>query len=76
MFALYERASYSAIASSLGPCGSGLVSRKGCAAAPAVQLRNTDRRGRFAALSRRKADPTGGHAPSKFRGFTSLGLCL
>ncbi|PYC26178.1 hypothetical protein DMX06_05780 [Pseudomonas mosselii] len=36
------------------------MSRKGCAAAPGFQRSRKDRRGRFAALSRRKAAPTGG----------------
>ncbi|QCI15244.1 hypothetical protein E6B08_29510 [Pseudomonas putida] len=39
-------------------CGSGLVSRKGCAAAPGFQRRCTNCWGRFAALSRHKAAPT------------------
>ncbi|PJI71433.1 hypothetical protein CXG50_20610 [Pseudomonas plecoglossicida] len=43
-------------------CRSGLVSRKGCAAAPDLQLRREDCRGRFAALSRHKAAPTGKRA--------------
>ncbi|PYC27788.1 hypothetical protein DMX06_02450 [Pseudomonas mosselii] len=41
------------------PCRSGLVSRKGCEAAPGFQRLCTDRRGRFAALSRHEAAPTG-----------------
>ncbi|NIF25562.1 hypothetical protein F3J44_04100 [Pantoea sp. Tr-811] len=40
------------------PCGSGLASRKGRAAAPDSQLRSELCRGRFAALSRHKAAPT------------------
>ncbi|PYC23854.1 hypothetical protein DMX06_08415 [Pseudomonas mosselii] len=40
-------------------CRSGLVSRKGCKAAPGSQRCCKDRRGRFAALSRHKAAPTG-----------------
>ncbi|PYC11241.1 hypothetical protein DMX06_25695 [Pseudomonas mosselii] len=39
-------------------CRSGLVSRKGCAAAPGFQCCCKERRGRFAALSRHKAAPT------------------
>ncbi|PJI75471.1 hypothetical protein CSW00_03070 [Pseudomonas asiatica] len=42
----------------LVPCGSGLVSRKGCAAAPGYRLRSMHCRGRCAALSRHKAAPT------------------
>ncbi|AXQ46974.1 hypothetical protein CQW31_26825 [Pseudomonas sp. 382] len=41
-----------------GPCGSGLVSRKGRRAVPGFQLRHIKCRSRFAALSRRKAVPT------------------
>ncbi|MRT59886.1 hypothetical protein FYM84_04260 [Pseudomonas sp. CAH-1] len=45
------------------PCRSGLVSRKGPEAAPAFSaLMNCW--GRFAALSRHKAAPTGGPVPS------------
>ncbi|PYB97630.1 hypothetical protein DMX12_18165 [Pseudomonas sp. MB-090624] len=40
-------------------CGSGLVSRKGRAAAPGFQQRFINCWGRFAALSRHKAAPTG-----------------
>ncbi|PYB95898.1 hypothetical protein DMX12_20900 [Pseudomonas sp. MB-090624] len=43
-------------------CRSGLVSRKGCAAAPGFQLRVKDCRGRCAALSRHKAAPTSDRA--------------
>ncbi|OUS82168.1 hypothetical protein CBP05_14060 [Pseudomonas putida] len=39
-------------------CGSGLVSRKGCAAAPAMCAVQLKSRGRFAAQSRHKAAPT------------------
>ncbi|PBJ96501.1 hypothetical protein CMV24_07190 [Pseudomonas plecoglossicida] len=39
-------------------CGSGLVSRKGCAAAPAIHAAKLKSRGRFAPLSRHKAAPT------------------
>ncbi|PJX11970.1 hypothetical protein CQW32_03465 [Pseudomonas putida] len=41
------------------PCGSGLASRKGRKAAPGFQLQPTYRWGCPAALSRRKAAPTG-----------------
>ncbi|PLP91381.1 hypothetical protein CXG45_10790 [Pseudomonas plecoglossicida] len=41
-----------------GPCRSGLVSRKGRKAAPAVFASALKSRGRFAALSRHKAAPT------------------
>ncbi|PJI72763.1 hypothetical protein CXG50_03065 [Pseudomonas plecoglossicida] len=41
------------------PCGSGLVSRKGCKAAPAISTVAHQAWGRFAALSRHKAAPTG-----------------
>ncbi|PJI71858.1 hypothetical protein CXG50_17735 [Pseudomonas plecoglossicida] len=40
-------------------CRSGLVSRKGCSAAPAIHAPLLKSRGRFAALSRHKAAPTG-----------------
>ncbi|OUM26246.1 hypothetical protein B8W72_23770 [Pseudomonas putida] len=39
-------------------CGSGLVSRKGCKAAPATSALQQQSRGRSAALSRHKAAPT------------------
>ncbi|RFQ04200.1 hypothetical protein D0O09_07385 [Pseudomonas putida] len=42
-----------------GLCRSGLVSRKCCKAAPGLQRRCINCRGRFAALSRHKAAPTG-----------------
>ncbi|AZL72548.1 hypothetical protein EI693_05350 [Pseudomonas oryziphila] len=42
------------------PCRSGLVSRKGCAAAPAIHALTLRTWGRFAALSRHKAAPTEG----------------
>ncbi|HAL70045.1 MAG TPA: hypothetical protein DCP84_20490, partial [Pseudomonas sp.] len=47
---------------SAGPCGSGLVLRKGYEAAPAsvVLIKCW---GRFATLSRHKAAPTGGPVP-------------
>ncbi|TFW36477.1 hypothetical protein E4195_17695 [Pseudomonas putida] len=48
-------------------CGSGLVSRKGCAAAPAMCAVQLKSRGRFAAQSRHKAAPT--HYPRCTPGF-------
>ncbi|UPK86680.1 hypothetical protein E5221_17560 [Pseudomonas sp. A2] len=39
-------------------CRSGLVSRKGCAAAPAISALRLNSRGCCAALSRHKAAPT------------------
>ncbi|MDH4553084.1 hypothetical protein E8E68_24775 [Pseudomonas sp. BN607] len=41
-----------------GHCGSGLVSRWGCAAAPAIFASSPGSGGRLAALSRHKAAPT------------------
>ncbi|PYC18902.1 hypothetical protein DMX06_16685 [Pseudomonas mosselii] len=40
-------------------CRSGLVSRKGCVAAPAIDASTLKSRGRCAPLSRHKAAPTG-----------------
>ncbi|HCV39678.1 MAG TPA: hypothetical protein DGQ94_13350 [Pseudomonas sp.] len=42
-------------------CRSGLVSRKGCVAAPAISAAPLKSWGCFAALSRHKAAPTGDH---------------
>ncbi|RCL28682.1 hypothetical protein C6A77_06255 [Pseudomonas sp. AFG_SD02_1510_Pfu_092] len=41
-----------------GPCGSGLASRKGRRAAPAIQAAELKPWGRFAPLSRHEAAPT------------------
>ncbi|TXI04397.1 MAG: hypothetical protein E6Q70_13425, partial [Pseudomonas monteilii] len=46
-------------------CGSGLVSRKGCKAAPAILTVAHQPWGRVAALSRHKAAPTGTAITSK-----------
>ncbi|PTU52201.1 hypothetical protein DBB42_11205 [Pseudomonas plecoglossicida] len=51
-------------------CGSGLVSRKGCAAAPAIHAAKLKSRGRFAPLSRHKAAPTKWTAPEKLDSFS------
>ncbi|PJI71840.1 hypothetical protein CXG50_26710 [Pseudomonas plecoglossicida] len=42
----------------IAPCRSGLVSRKGCTAAPAISAFMQQFGGRYAALSRHKAAPT------------------
>ncbi|WP_063913423.1 phosphatase PAP2/dual specificity phosphatase family protein [Pseudomonas sp. p21] len=59
-------------------CGSGLVSRKDCEAAPDFRLRSRYCWGRFAALSRHKAAPTGsasaGQAAHGYACFPTLDL--
>ena len=55
-------------------CGSGLVSRKGCAAAPAMSAAKLKNRGRFAPLSRHKAAPTTAEPAFGYQCFPTLDL--
>ncbi|MFF7862925.1 phosphatase PAP2/dual specificity phosphatase family protein [Pseudomonas monteilii] len=55
-------------------CGSGLVSRKGCGAAPTVSAAKLKTRGRFAPLSRHKAAPTTVVSAVGYKCFPTLDL--
>ena len=60
--------------SAANPCGSGLVSRKGREAAPAIDAQTPKSGGCFAALSRHKAAPTQIASPLGYQCFPALDL--